>query len=75
MEPSNGMEPNITSTKCVPWLYYGDKYEVDPKLGCKFELKPTSFQNLLWFMCLCKVFGKIILYVSATQILKQNMFS
>jgi hypothetical protein len=47
MEPSNGLEANITSTKCVPRLYYGDKYEVDTKLGCEFELKPTPFQTLL----------------------------
>ena len=27
-------------------------YEVNPKLGGGFELKPTSFQNLLWFVCI-----------------------
>lgn len=49
-------------------------YEVDPKSSGRFELKPTSIQNLLCFVCIIEVFGKIILYVSESLILKYNIF-
>ena len=52
-------------------MCYADMYEVDPKPSGGFELKPTSFQDLLWFVCMNKVTGNIILYVSgAPHILK-----
>lgn len=50
-------------------------YEINPKLGDEFALKPTSFQNLLQFVCKVEVFDNIIFHVSAPQILKKNTFS
>ena len=35
------------STKFVPHWWYGDTFDIGPKLGGVFELRPTSFQNLL----------------------------
>ena len=69
MEPSNKFKLN-TSTKFVPRQCYGDMREVDPELNGGFEIKCTSIQNLIIFVCLNEVFSKIILYVNAPQILK-----
>jgi hypothetical protein len=44
--------------------------EVDLEASGGFEIKCTSIQNLLIFVCLSEVFSKIILNVNAPQILK-----
>jgi hypothetical protein len=62
MKPYSGLEPNIVQI-FVPHWYYGDTNEVDSKLGGGLVLKLTS------------IFGKVILHVSASQILKPQKTS
>lgn len=61
--------PNLLGPRLGNAPGYGDIREVDPELSGGFEPKPTSFQNSLIFVSINEVFGKIILHVSAPQIL------
>ena len=67
--PCHGFEPFVVQTLCIMSVC-GCTYEANPEWRGGFELKPTSFQNLLWFVCIIEVFGKITLYVSASHFLK-----
>ena len=44
--PCHGFEPFVVQTLCIMSVC-GCTYEADPEWRGGFELKPTSFQNLL----------------------------
>jgi hypothetical protein len=45
--PQMGLMWYMAITKKLPHWYHGDTFDVDPKVGGGFELKTTSFRNLL----------------------------